>query len=135
MTEPEHNPGDGRPAILIVSSDDPLVELIVLTLSPNYQLDHVSDIPAALDKLQSSQYALVLDADFRDRERGAELFRLVRDGEAGERCCSLPFLLVAPSNIDSIVCTIYPPGMYFLEPPFALRQLVAEIEFILRQSE
>ena len=136
MTEPEHIPFDGRPAILIVSSDDSLVELIVLILSPNYQLDHVSDIPEALDKLQRCQYALVLYADLRDRSRGAELFGLVRVGKAGERCCSLPFLLVAPSRIDWIGCVIYPPGMFFLQPPFDRRELVAEVEYILRhQSE
>jgi len=129
VTEPEHNPGDGRPAILMVSSEDPLAELIVLILSPNYQLDHVSDIPEALDKLQSSQYTLVLCADSRDRERGVELFWLVRDGKAGERCCSLPFLLVAPYICGSVIPV---SGVDFLFTPFAPRQLVASIEDILK---
>ena len=119
-----------------MSSDDSLVELIVRILSPNYQLDHVPDIPEALDKLRSSQYALVLYADFRDRQGGVELFELVRHGEAGERCCSLPFLLVAPEPVrDWIGCVLYPPDMFFLRPPFDRGELVAEIRHILRQSE
>ena len=132
MTEPEHNPGDGRPAILIVSSDDPLVELIVAILSPNYQLDHVSDIPEALDKLRSSQYALVLCADFRGCKRGVELFWLVRDGEAGKGCRSLPFLLVAPDPSSPLICVLPVPGVYFQYLPFSRRDLEASIEFVLR---
>jgi len=133
VTEPEHNPGDGRPAILIISSDDPLAEVIVLMLSPKYQLDQVSDIPAALDKLQSRQYALVLDCFTLDDEKGSELFRLVRDGEAGQGCRSLPFLLVGPDPSRNIIgCVIPAPGVYWQYLPFARRDLEASIEFVLR---
>jgi two-component system response regulator MtrA len=112
-----------RPRVLVVEDEQPLRELIVLTLSEEFDCEEVPDGEAALERLRASPPGLlVLDSMLPGRS-GIEVLREMR---ADPKLRDVPVLMLSAwQSSEDIDSAIEAGANSFLGKPFRVEELVS----------
>jgi len=114
---------EARPRVLVVEDEQPLRELIVLTLSEEFDCEEVADGEAALERLRASPpELLVLDSMLPGRS-GIDVLREMR---ADPQLREVPVLMLSAwQSSEDIDGAIEAGANSFLGKPFRVEQLVS----------
>jgi DNA-binding response OmpR family regulator len=114
---------EARPRVLVVEDEQPLRELIVLTLSEEFDCEEVADGEAALERLRASPpELLVLDSMLPGRS-GIDVLREMR---ADPQLREVPVLMLSAwQSSEDIDGAIEAGANSFLGKPFRVEELVS----------
>jgi two-component system response regulator MtrA len=114
---------EARPRVLVVEDEQPLRELIVLTLSEEFDCEEVADGEAALERLRASPPGLlVLDSMLPGRS-GIDVLREMR---ADPKLRDVPVLMLSAwQSSEDIDSAIEAGANSFLGKPFRVEELVS----------
>jgi DNA-binding response OmpR family regulator len=112
-----------RPRVLVVEDEQPLRELIVVTLSEEFDCEDVADGETALERLRASPpQLLVLDSMLPGRS-GIDVLREMR---ADPRLRDVPVLVLSAWQASEDVDSAMDAGAdSFLGKPFRVEELVS----------
>jgi phosphate regulon transcriptional regulator PhoB len=121
------------PHILVVDDEADLVELVSYNLrKEGFMTDSASDGDAALSKIRSSSYDLIILDLMLPRIQGIELCRIIRSDPKKER---LPIIMLTAKGeeVDRVLGLEMGADDYIAKP-FSPRELIARVKAVLRRS-
>jgi DNA-binding response OmpR family regulator len=121
-----------QPKILVVDDEQPLRELVIVTLGDSYSCDEAADGDAALEQLRTRRYDMVvLDAMMPGRS-GIDVLREMRADEAMR---DVPVVVMsawqAAQDIDS---ALEAGANGFLPKPFRAEELDATVRALIGEA-
>lgn len=121
-----------RPRVLVVEDEQPLRELIVLTLSEEFDCEEVADGESALERLRASPpQLLVLDSMLPGRS-GIDVLREMR---ADPQLRDVPVLMLSAwQSSEDVDSAIDAGANSFLGKPFRVEELVSVAHELAERS-
>lgn len=120
------------PKILVVDDEQPLRELVVVTLGDSYSCDEAADGDAALEQLRARRYDMVVLDVMMPGRSGIDVLREMRADEAMK---DVPVVVMsawqAAQDIDSALAA---GANGFLPKPFRAEELDATVRALIRES-
>ncbi len=120
------------PEILVVDDEQPLRELVVVTLGDSYSCDEAADGDAALEQLRARRYDMVVLDVMMPGRSGIDVLREMRADEAMK---DVPVVVMsawqAAQDIDSALAA---GANGFLPKPFRAEELDATVRALIRES-
>ncbi|MCE9577009.1 MAG: sigma-54 dependent transcriptional regulator [Deltaproteobacteria bacterium] len=120
----------GRPRILIVDDDPAVVELLVESLQPRYEVTGTVSARAALEQVATEEIDLLVSDVEMPEMRGVDLLAAVLERKPGQ----LVLLLTAFGTIELAVEAVRAGACDFVTKPFKLDVLVLAIERAMREK-
>ena len=112
-----------RPRVLVVEDEQPLRELIVVTLSQEFECDEAADGEAALERLRAARPELVVLDSMLPGRSGIDVLREMR---ADPKLRDVPVLMLSAWQSSEDVDSAMDAGAdSFLGKPFRVEELVS----------
>jgi DNA-binding response OmpR family regulator len=112
-----------RPRVLVVEDEQPLRELIALTLGQEFDCDEVADGEAALEQLRAAPPQLVVLDSMLPGRSGIEVLREMR---ADPKLRDVPVLMLSAWQSSEDVDSAIDAGAdSFLGKPFRVEELIS----------
>ena len=121
-----------RPRVLVVEDEQPLRELIVVTLSEEFDCDEAADGEAALERLRAARPELVVLDSMLPGRSGIDVLREMR---ADPTLCDVPVLMLSAWQSSEDVDGAMDAGANsFLGKPFRVEELVGVAHELAERS-
>ena len=121
-----------RPRVLVVEDGQPLRELIVVTLSEEFDCDEAADGEAALERLRAARPELVVLDSMLPGRSGIDVLREMR---ADPTLCDVPVLMLSAWQSSEDVDGAMDAGANsFLGKPFRVEELVGVAHELAERS-
>ena len=134
MIATDASPASSRRRVLIVEDEAPIRELLRLHLSlAGFAIEEIGDGTAALDRLRSERYDLVMLDVMLPGLDGITLCRAVRG--QGPNVKTPILMLTARDTESDKVLGLESGADDYLAKPFGIRELLARVGAILRRSD
>lgn len=118
-----------QPKILVVDDEQPLRELVVVTLGDSYSCDEAADGDAALEQMRTRRYDMVVLDVMMPGRSGIDVLREMRADEAMK---DVPVVVMsawqAAQDIDSALAA---GANGFLPKPFRAEELDATVKALI----
>jgi DNA-binding response OmpR family regulator len=112
-----------RPRVLVVEDEQPLRELIALTLGQEFDCDEVADGEAALEQLRARPPQLVVLDSMLPGRSGIEVLREMRDDP---KLRDVPVLMLSAwQSSEDVDSAIDAGANSFLGKPFRVEELIS----------
>jgi len=122
-----------RPRILVVEDEQPLRELVVVTLSDEFDCDQVADGEAALERLREAPPRLVVLDSMLPGRSGIDVLREMR---ADPNLRDVPVLMLSAWQSSEDVDGAMDAGAdSFLGKPFRVEELVSIAHELVESSQ
>jgi two-component system response regulator MtrA len=121
-----------RPRVLVVEDEQPLRELIVVTLSQEFECDEAADGEAALERLRAARPELVVLDSMLPGRSGIDVLREMR---ADPKLRDVPVLMLSAWQSSEDVDSAMDAGAdSFLGKPFRVEELVGVAHELAERS-
>ena len=121
-----------RPRVLVVEDEQPLRELIVVTLGEEFDCDEAADGEAALERLRAARPELVVLDSMLPGRSGIDVLREMR---ADPTLCDVPVLMLSAWQSSEDVDGAMDAGANsFLGKPFRVEELVGVAHELAERS-
>lgn len=121
-----------QPRVLVVDDEQPLRELVVVTLGDSYSCDEAADGDAALERLRTERYdVVVLDVMMPGRS-GIDVLRAMRADEALKDVSVV--VMSAWQSSQDIDSALEAGANGFLPKPFRAEELDATVRTLIGGS-
>lgn len=121
-----------QPKILVVDDEQPLRELVVVTLGDSYSCDEAADGDAALEQMRTRRYDMVVLDVMMPGRSGIDVLREMRADEAMK---DVPVVVMsawqASQDIDSALAA---GANGFLPKPFRAEELDATVKALIGRA-
>jgi DNA-binding response OmpR family regulator len=121
-----------QPKILVVDDEQPLRELVIVTLGDSYSCDEAADGDAALEQLRTRRYDMVVLDVMMPGRSGIDVLREMRADEAMR---DVPVVVMsawqAAQDIDS---ALEAGANGFLPKPFRAEELDATVRALIGEA-
>lgn len=121
-----------QPKILVVDDEQPLRELVVVTLGDSYSCDEAADGDAALEQMRTRRYDMVVLDVMMPGRSGIDVLREMRADEAMK---DVPVVVMsawqASQDIDSALAA---GANGFLPKPFRAEELDATVRALIGRA-
>lgn len=122
-----------QPRILVVDDEQPLRELVIVTLGDAYFYDEAADGDAALEQLSKRRYDMVLLDVMMPGRSGIDVLREMRAEEATK---DVPVIVMSAWQTSEDVESALEAGANsFLPKPFRAEELDATVRTLIGGSE
>jgi DNA-binding NtrC family response regulator len=117
--------------ILVVDDDDAMCQLLTDLLSDDgYSVEVANDGDSALEKFQSSAFALTITDLMMPKMKGIELVRRLREIDNS----ALVLLITAFGTIESAVEAMHAGAFHYVTKPFHNEEILIQVKRALEQS-
>lgn len=121
-----------QPKILVVDDEQPLRELVIVTLGDSYACDEAADGDAALEQLRKRQYDMVVLDVMMPGRSGIDVLREMRAHEATR---DVPVVVMSAWQSSQDIDSALEAGANgFLPKPFRVEELDATVRTLIGRS-
>src|SRR6476661_8725711 len=118
-----------QPKILVVDDEQPLRELVIVTLGDSYSCDEAADGDAALEQLRTRRYDMVVLDVMMPGRSGIDVLREMRADEAMR---DVPVVVVSAWQSSQDIDSALAAGANgFLPKPFRAEELDATVRALI----
>jgi DNA-binding response OmpR family regulator len=120
------------PKILVVDDEPPLRELVIVTLGASYACDEAADGDAALERLRTEQYDLVMLDVMMPGRSGIDVLREMRSEKAWR---DVPVVVMSAWQSSEDIDAVLTAGANgFLPKPFRVEELDLTVRTVMGRS-
>lgn len=121
-----------QPKVLVVDDEQPLRELVLVTLGDSYSCDEAADGDAALEQLRTRRYDLVVLDVMMPGRSGIDVLREMRAAEATR---DVPVVVMSAwQSSEDIDSALAAGANGFLPKPFRAEDLDATVRAMIGES-
>jgi DNA-binding response OmpR family regulator len=121
-----------QPKVLVVDDEQPLRELVIVTLGDSYACDEAADGDAALEQLRRRQYDMVVLDVMMPGRSGIDVLREMRADEATR---DVPVVVMSAWQSSQDIDSALEAGANgFLPKPFRVEELDATVRTLIGRS-